>query len=213
MKDFLFLLKEISRRKSLIRATLNARLKTDFLKGKILDLGSGGADLYSSFIPRDKDSSYELLDLQRGATVNFESDTLPYENNIYDTVLFLNVLEHLFNHTHILKEIQRIKKSDGVLIGYVPFLMWYHPDHHDYFRYTHEALQKLLSNSGYTEISIEKIYRGPYTAAFQMIHPTLPVFVIRPLVFSIAYVCDVVFRKLRAKGAERYVLGYYFRAK
>jgi SAM-dependent methyltransferase len=212
MNDYLFLVKEIARGKSAIRATLNARLKDEFLEGRVLDLGSGGADLYSNFIPREKESTYELIDIQRGAKIDFETDALPYESGVFDTVLFLNVMEHLFNYTNMLTEIKRIKTGGGVLVGYVPFLMWYHPDPRDYFRYTHEALEKILSNCGYTDIVIEKIYRGPYTAAFQMIHPTVPK-IIRPLIFSVTYLLDIIFRKLRAKGAERYVLGYYFKAK
>lgn len=211
MKDFFFLVTEIAKGKSAIRATLNYRLKEEFLKGKILDLGSGGSDRYSSYIPREEDSVYELFDMKKGIAVDFEKDVLPYVNDVYDTVVLLNVLEHLFNYANILKEIVRIKKSQGLCIGYVPFLMWYHPDHHDYFRYTHESLQRILEEAGFKEVTIEKIYRGPYTAAFQMIHPTVPVF-IRPFIFGVTYFLDFLFRKLRAKGAERYVLGYYFRA-
>jgi hypothetical protein len=122
-----------------------------------------------------------------------------------------NVLEHLFNYTNILKEIKRIKKADGVFIGYVPFLHWYHADPHDYFRYTHQSLERILSEAGFRDVVIEKIYRGPYTTAFQMIHPTLPR-VTRPLFFAGAYFFDFLFRRIRREAAERYVLGYYFRA-
>lgn len=212
MNDFIFLLKEVYRGKSLLRATLNYRLKEEFLVGRILDLGSGGDDRYSTYIPRSKDSVYELFDVKQGEKqVDFESDRLPYETGIYDTVLLLNVLEHIFNYGHFLEEIKRIKKSDGVLVGYVPFLHWYHKDPHDYFRYTHEALEKILHNAGYTVVTIEKIYRGPYNTAFQMMHPTLPVF-LRPLIFTPLYLCDMLFTKLRPHSAERYVFGYYFKA-
>jgi SAM-dependent methyltransferase len=212
MKEFLFLLKNIIYGKSVIRSTLNFRLFQENLQGKILDLGSGGSDRYSILIPRTRDSVYELFDAKKGNAVDFETDPLPYANSTYDTVLLLNVLEHLFNSANILKEIHRIKKNDGVLIGYVPFLMWYHKDPHDYFRYTHEALEKMLKSAGFSDIQIEKIYKGPYTAAFQMIHPTLPR-IIRPLFFIPAYLVDFIFRKLRSEGAQRYVIGYYFIAK
>ena len=89
--------------------------------------------------------------------------------------------------------------------------MWYHPDNHDYFRYTHEALEKILKECGYTNVSIEIIYKGPYTTALQMVYPTFPRF-IRVLLFLIVYPLDVLFSELRKNGAQRYVLGYYFRA-
>lgn len=212
MNDFLFLTKEILKGNSLLRATLNFRLRKEFLQGKILDLGSGGSDRYSTSIPRGDSSTYEMFDVKQGVVVDFEKDALPYGDSVYDTVLLFNVLEHLFNYSNLLKEIRRIKKTNGVFVGYVPFLHWYHADPHDYFRYTHEALERILGDAGFKDIVIEKIYRGPYTTAFQIIHPTLPRF-IRPLLFAPAYLFDVIFRAIRQKGAERYVLGYYFKSK
>lgn len=211
MNSFLFLLREIVNGKSVIRAFLNNRLTTEMLEGKILDLGSGGNDRYSEIIPKSQASTYELFDQKIGNRVNFEKDPLPYGSGTFDTILLLNVLEHIYNYKYFLTEIRRIKKSDGVFIGFVPFLMWYHMDPHDYFRYTHEALEEILSETGYTNIRVEKIYFGPYIAAFQMIHTTLPTLLRIPL-FLIAYGFDLVFRKIRAKGAERYVIGYYFKA-
>jgi SAM-dependent methyltransferase len=212
IKDFIFIAKSLFSGKSIIRATLNARLRKEFLSGRILDLGSGGSDRYSGYIPREKDSTYELFDMKKGMTVNFETDALPYGDGVYDTVILLNVLEHLYETQNILREIKRIKKGDGTFIAYVPFLMWFHPDHHDYFRYTHQALEKMFTTAGYTDIAIEPIYRGPYTAAFQMIHPTIPI-VIRPFLYFPAYLIDALFKKLRKGASARYALGYYIKAK
>lgn len=212
MKEFLFLLASISKGSSITRGILNFHLKGTMLKGKILDLGSGGQDLYSKYIPHEAGSTFELLDIKQGSSINFESDTLPFDTKSYDVILLLNVLEHLFNYNNLLKEIYRIKKEDGTLIGFVPFLMWYHPDHHDFFRYTHEALDQILKDVGYKEISIKTFYKGPYSAAFQMIYPTLPRF-LRPIIFSINYFMDFGFSLFRAESAKRYALGYYFTAR
>ena len=92
MKEFLFLLKNIVSGKSVIRSTLNFRLQQEYLQGRILDLGSGGSDRYSSFIPRAEDSEYELFDAKKGNAVDFEIDPLPYADKTYDTVMLLNVL-------------------------------------------------------------------------------------------------------------------------
>lgn len=212
MSEFLFLARQIAKGKSVIRATLNYRLNKEMLAGKVIDLGAGSNDQYTDPIPVAHGVEIEHVDQKRGTFVDFETDRLPYENETYDIVLLLNVLEHLYNYRHILTEIKRIKKNNGVLIGYVPFLIWYHADPHDYFRYTHETLGRILIEAGFGSVVIEKIYKGPYVTAFQMIHPTLPRLV-RPIVFAIAYGTDLLFRKMRAKGAERYVLGYYFTAK
>lgn len=211
MSNFIFLLKETWQGKSAIRSFLNLRLRSELLTGKILDLGSGGSDRYSETIPQAEGAEYQLFDLKKGQKVDFESDRLPYEDKSLDTVLLFNVLEHIYNHRHLLEEIRRIKTKEGTFIGFVPFLMWYHPDHHDYYRYTHEALLCTLTDTGYVDIKIETIYFGPYITAFQMIHTTLPR-VLRPIFFTFFYGIDVIFRKIRPGGAERYALGYYFKA-
>jgi SAM-dependent methyltransferase len=212
MSKFGFLSEEIGKGKSLIRATLNYRLQEILLSGKVMDLGAGANDQFTDPIPTGEGVVIEHVDQKQGSFLDFEKDSLPYGDGVYDTVLLLNVLEHLYNYKHILTEIKRIKKGEGTLIGYVPFLIWYHADPHDYFRYTHESLERILSETGFIDITIEKLHIGPYTTAFQMIHPTIPR-IIRPFFFAIAYGIDMMFKKVRSGSAERYVLGYYFTAR
>lgn len=212
MKDFINLYKGIARGKSITRSMLEVRLRKEFLRGSILDLGAGKRDMYSSFIPKENNASFELFDIKQNENkVDFETDILPYSSKKYDTVLLLNVLEHLFNYSNILKEIHRIKKDDGVLVGFVPFLMWYHPDHHDYFRYTHESLERILKDCGYSKVTVEVIHKGPYMVAFQMIYPTIPRF-LRIILFPFIFAIDSSFVALRGGATKRYALGYYFRA-
>ena len=211
MKQFWFHLKEITKGESVIRSFQKHRLYQQTIRGEIIDLGSSHKDFYSKDIPQEPGANYKAFHSDDGKVCDFEKDTLPFTDAAYDTVVLLNVLEHIYNHNHLVREIKRIKKPEGTLVGFVPFLIWYHPDHHDYFRYTHEALEKILADAGYQHINVEKLYFGPYTTAFQMIHSTLPKF-IRPFIFAPAYGLDCIFRYLRPKGAERFVLGYFFTA-
>ncbi len=212
MKKFLFVISKIFSGKGVTRSFLDYRLIQEFLNGKILDLGSGSSDRYSKIIPKTKDSEYVLFDVKVGEEIDFEKDRLNYDDNTFDTVLLLNVLEHIYNYNHFLSEIKRIKKDSGVLIGFVPFLMKYHADPHDFFRYTHESLGKILKEVGYNDVVIENIYYGPYVSSFQMIYSTIPK-ILRPVFFVIVYGIDFVFRKFRKNSATHYVLGYYFKAK
>ncbi len=43
-------------------------------------------------------------------------DILPYPNNFFDCISFMAVIEHLVDPYHILKEIKRVIKNDGILI-------------------------------------------------------------------------------------------------
>jgi hypothetical protein len=118
-------------------------------------------------------------------------------------------MEHIFNHQHLANEVVRITKPGGKVIGFVPFLMWYHPDHHDYYRYTHEALEKIFAAAGASKIQIESIAYGPFTAAAQMITQSFPA-VLAPAVFTLFYALDSLYLVLRPKRGKNFALGYFF---
>lgn len=197
-------------KKSVLRAYFNQRLAMESLTGKTIDIGGGRDADYISFMTRTSDVSFETFDMKAGAMIDFETDRLPAADGVYDTVLFLNVMEHIFNHQHIANEVVRITKSGGKIIGFVPFLMWYHPDHRDFFRYTHEALQVIFTNAGASKIEITPIAPGPFTAAAHMIVQSFPR-VLRPIVFAPFYALDVVFRTARPGRNEVFALGYFFK--
>lgn len=210
MKKFIFLIREISKGKSVIRAYLNFHLLEVELKGKTIDIGGGRGEGYVSFMRRTADVTFETFDIKAGNNVDFESDNLPATDGLYETVLFLNVMEHIYNHQHIADEVVRIVKPGGQLIGYVPFLMWYHPDHRDFFRYTHEAIEKIFEKAGGKEIKIVPNYCGPFVAAAQMMLLSIPK-ILRPLVFPFFYALDSVYFLLKKnENNSRYVLGYLF---
>ncbi len=209
MGDFRFLCKEILSGKSVVRAYYNARLRKDRLVGLVIDVGGGRTADYINFMPRGEGVVLKTFDVKAGARIDFETDTLPAADGTYDTVLFLNVMEHIYNYKNILSEVYRITKRDGRVIGVVPFLMWYHPDHRDYFRYTHEALEKIFTECGIKRFTIEPLARGPFTASAQMIMQSLPIIVRLP-VFLIFHGLDSIFLLLRPKNGARYILGYYF---
>ena len=209
MKKFIFLFRQILGGQSILRSYLNYELLALELKGKSIDIGGGGSQKYISFMKRSKDVEFKTLDLKIGNQVDFEKDSLPAEDGLYDTVLFLNVMEHIFNHQHIANEVMRITKVGGQMIGYVPFLMWYHPDHKDFFRYTHEAIDLIFQSAGAKKIEIIPNYCGPFIAAAQMMLFSFPK-LIRVFVFATAYLFDQIFFLIKKTKRSRYVLGYLF---
>lgn len=80
------------------------------LKGKILDVGADKCGL-RVFLP--KDTNY--LGIGRGANVDVELDLekemLPYEDNSFDCVLCLDVLEHLDNIHEVFDDLCRVTKK------------------------------------------------------------------------------------------------------
>lgn len=209
MSDFSFLIKEIWKGESVTRSFLNLRLGKETLVGKVMDIGGGKNSDYISFMKRKEGVDFVNFDVKTGAQVDFEKDPLPLTSDSCDTVLFLNVMEHIFNHQHIASEVVRIMKPSGQLIGFVPFLMWYHADHRDFFRYTHEALEIIFTKAGANDIKIESVSFGPFIAAAQMVTASFPR-LFRVPIFSFAYLLDSIFLTFRPTHGKRYALGYYF---
>jgi SAM-dependent methyltransferase len=209
MSKFSFVCREIWRGNSVTRAFLNYRLQQEVLQGEVIDIGGGKSADYLSFMNRAEGVEFRTFDVKAGEKIDFENDTLPANDGAYDTVLFLNVMEHIFNHQHIANEVVRITKPGGRLIGFVPFLMWYHPDHRDFFRYTHEALEIILKRAGAREISVEFVGYGPFTATSQMVVGILPR-LLAVLLFAINYALDYAYLKLRPSNTDRHALGYFF---
>jgi SAM-dependent methyltransferase len=207
--DLRFICGELWRGKSVLRAYLNQRLKTETLRGKTIDIGGGKNADYISFMKETDNCELVTFDNKSGATVDFETDRLPAEDGAYDTVLFLNVMEHIYNHQHISREVLRIVKPGGQLVGFVPFLMWYHADHRDFFRYTHEALEKILERAGATNYKIEMIGAGPFIAASHMVLQSFPR-VLRVPLFLFHWTLDSIYQRLKGSGARPYALGYLF---
>jgi SAM-dependent methyltransferase len=210
MKELIFICRELWNGKSVLRAYLNLHLKEYTVNGKTIDIGGGGgSSVYLEHIQRGSDVEIKNFDPKIGTPLDFETDRLPVDDGYYDTVLFLNVMEHIFNHQHIANEVVRILKPDGQLIGYVPFFMWYHPDHKDFFRYTHEALEIILERAGAKNINITPVARGPFTVAAHVTILLLPR-VLRPLWFIPHFCMDKAYDLLKNNDNKRHTLGYLF---
>lgn len=210
---FLFLLREIAKRKSLTRAFLNAELRGHRLAGTVLDVGGGKHRDYLTFLHMAEGTDVQTVDLlpheQGTRQLNFETDPLPYADASLDQIIVFNVLEHIFNHQFLTNEMRRVLKPGAPLLGFVPFLINYHPDPHDYFRYTKEALQRIFACAGFEKASIKEIGGGPFAVAFNTVALSLP----RPVrlaLFPAAYALDALFLRLRPQAGERYPLGYFF---
>jgi SAM-dependent methyltransferase len=82
------------------------------------------------------------------------SKKLPFKESSIDTILLTDVLEHLSNPQLLLSESERILRTNGHILIFVPFLYWLHEQPHDYFRYTEHALADLIESSGLVSVEI-----------------------------------------------------------
>jgi len=73
---------------------------------------------------------------------------LPFADASFDTVLLLEVLEHVADARAVLAEIARVLKTGGVLLLSVPFLYPLHDAPHDYRRFTAPGLEAATREAG-----------------------------------------------------------------
>ena len=69
---------------------------------------------------------------------------IPVRDTTMDIVFMTEVLEHLSEPWRVLPECRRVLRPGGVLVLSTRFLFPYHPDPHDYYRFTEDGLRFLL---------------------------------------------------------------------
>ncbi len=140
-----------------------------YMSGNTLDFGAGLAK-YKGLI-KPYTTKYTTFDMIPGNAIDIVGDVLnaPFKNEEFDTVVSTQVLEHVEKPWIMVKEIGRILKKDGVCIMTAPFMVPYHADPHDYFRYSKEGLASLFRNEGF-EIVESDSYGKTFSVLSEMIH-------------------------------------------
>jgi SAM-dependent methyltransferase len=133
---------------------------------RILELGSGrrdfGPDFYSmrslfdsanEFIQSDvvSDYGYPIVD---ATTMEFESE--------FDIIICSNVLEHVYDWQAAVEHIHRALKPGGRAVIVVPFLVPYHDEPDDLWRFTEYGMKRMLSNFSAVEVRHRGYRRLPF---------------------------------------------------
>lgn len=122
--------------------------------GRVLDVGCAGAGAKNSL---HKSCEYIGLDYPSTAIVMYKTlpdvfadgGQLPIKDACIDTVLLLEVLEHIADAQSVVAEIHRVLKPGGSLLLSMPFLYPIHDAPYDYQRYTPYGLQHILRLNGF----------------------------------------------------------------
>jgi SAM-dependent methyltransferase len=202
----------VTRGKSLTRAALAQLIASRVLvAGDVLDLGGGPAASYRTFLPG---SNYRItsVDISKDESpdvvLDLESSPLPFAAESFDTVLAFNLLEHIYNHDHVLNEVARVLRHNGTFYLWVPFLIGYHADPGDYFRYTRTCLERKLCAAGFSDTVVASV-GGRFTAAANLALPGFHLRVAEALVAAGALFLDQVYYRLaRTTTRDQFSLGY-----
>jgi SAM-dependent methyltransferase len=187
---------------------LSRRVK---LSGHVLDLGAGDRPSYWRFV--DKPPRLTTLDIDRLSRPEIVASleaSLPLLSACVDSVIALNVFEHVYGGAPLAREIHRVLRPGGRLFCSVPFLVPIHADPYDFLRYTGWALHRLLDEAGFASVQVVA-YGGYFAALTEHVNRFNRISVLRAATVILSTMFDGVLNRVvgRDRNAGRFVLGYY----
>lgn len=145
------------------RYLLNKQIKkfSSYIKGDVLDVGSGKSDRYSKFFKFNK---YIRLDISPDCEPDIVADAqnIPLPDKSFDSIISTQGLEHMTNPTKVIMEFYRVLRENGYCLVTVPFFNEMHEEPHDYWRFTKYSLEMMFKEAGFNIVSIEP--RGGFFA-------------------------------------------------
>lgn len=128
------------------------------LHGRVIDLGCGIMP-YAELLPPAV-TLYHGLDItardSRPSIIGDVQSLGMLADGCYDSVVCLEVLEHVPEPGRALAEMARVLTDGGVLVLSVPHLSRLHEIPHDYYRYTEYGLRYLLQSNDLELVSIQR---------------------------------------------------------
>lgn len=184
-------IKKILKRKTLFRFLTEESLLREFsfLKGNVLDLASG-ASSYEGLIPGGVNLIKTDLNPKDAETKKVDcNEILPFEDNSYDGVIFINALYTLKDREMFIKEVYRVLKPGGIFISISPFIANEMPEPHDYCRLTYEGIKVLMSKNSWSSVQVTRIGER-FSSGANLLHPALFFTLIRVFVYGLALILD-----------------------
>lgn len=138
-----------------------------YIKGDILDIGSGKSDRYSYLFNKSK---YITLDNNSNFKTDLMADAqnIPLPDESFDSIISTQTLEHLPEPAKAIKEFYRLLKKDSYCLVTVPFFNELHDEPYDFWRFTKFSLEKIFKDSGFKIITLEQ-RGGFFTTICQLV--------------------------------------------
>lgn len=140
-----------------VMSLIQSRLNSGLIRGKVLDVGAGTTRYFREMLENRCD--YQATDCFEDPNIDVVCEIYKlaetFGQNAYDTLLCLEVLEHLEAPWDALGQLYAILKPGGYLVMTTPLNYPIHTTEHmsDYWRFTEHGLRLLLK--GFAEVDIQ----------------------------------------------------------
>ncbi len=189
----LYKFKECLKNKSLSRVLQNKQFENITISGKTIDLGAknGKASYYRFLNLEYSEIDYVDINPTESNVLNLNlEEKLPIEEKTFNSVIAINIFEHIFNIKNLIEEIYRILDHKGKLIGSTPFIKEYHADPADYYRYTQDFYKKVFEKSGFVNIELILIGQGVFHLIAENVGKLIKIKILRYLFWELCINCD-----------------------
>ena len=200
--------------KSILRIFQKEIFKEFKIEGDVIEFGAS-SEIYKNFCNSNSENcniTYSNIDSSNEEFLNID---LQKDNSFeirYDFAVIFNVLEHVLNPNLAIKNLSKILKKNGKIIGSTPFLFRVHGAPKDYSRFTKDHLIELLKSCNFKDIEIIELGTGPFLACISLLRSYLKYL---PIFYQLLVLFALVFDKLiklfiKTDPKKIYPIGYVF---
>jgi SAM-dependent methyltransferase len=101
-------------------------------------------------------TTYANASIAKRPDVQADAAVLPFRDAAFDGVVCAELLEHVYDPRRVIQEVRRVLKPGGRLVITAPFMVHIHADPDDYGRYTDTFWTRLLEETGFDQVAIER---------------------------------------------------------
>lgn len=159
---------------------------------KTLEVGAYGKSTYGTYFPNKVG-----LDIRKGPGVDVVGNVyeLPFNDNSFEVVLCMVVMEHLEDPRKAISEMKRVLKSGGLILVSTPFLFPIHDSPNDFWRFTKYGLKLLFKDWDIVEVSAETNFNETFAVLLQRVGYQTKLY-LNPLMKAVVFVLAWILTKI-----------------